>query len=100
MRAYRFPLEVPLRYRTVGDSSWRTGTTANISRSGVLFQADDLLGTDTELEMRIQLSHAQVAPASADLVCQARVVRAQPSGNAVPMLAAAFLRSRLERAQD
>ena len=30
---------LPLRYRPLGEKSWRPGTTENISRSGLLFQA-------------------------------------------------------------
>src|ERR1019366_1401637 len=38
-RARRFNLHLPLRYRPLGEKSWRPGTTENISRSGLLFQA-------------------------------------------------------------
>src|SRR3974390_2499968 len=38
-RAQRFNLQLPLRYRRVGEEGWRSGTTENISRSGMLFLA-------------------------------------------------------------
>src|SRR5258708_18743795 len=40
-RARRFNLQLPLRYRPLGDKSWRPGTTENISRSGLPFQAQE-----------------------------------------------------------
>ena len=40
-RATRFDLHLPLKYRLVGESGWREGTTENISRSGMLFQAEE-----------------------------------------------------------
>jgi len=42
-RARRFNLQLPLRYRPLGEKSWRPGTTENISRSGLLFQAQEAL---------------------------------------------------------
>ena len=38
-RAARFNLCLAVRYRVDGDPEWRRGTTANLSRSGVLFHA-------------------------------------------------------------
>ena len=37
-RATRFDLHLPLKYRLVGESGWREGTTENISRSGCFFR--------------------------------------------------------------
>jgi hypothetical protein len=37
-RAQGFNLQLPLKYRLLGESVWRNGTTANISRSGTLFR--------------------------------------------------------------
>jgi signal transduction histidine kinase/CheY-like chemotaxis protein len=41
-RAPRFKLHIPIRYRPVGQQSWRKGTTENISRSGLLFHAEEV----------------------------------------------------------
>jgi hypothetical protein len=88
MRASRYPLELPVRYRSVSDREWSTGTTANISRSGVLFRGDTSLGVDTEIELDISLSTISLG---ADIVCRARVVRSEPSNvDAAPLLAAVF----------
>lgn len=96
MRAHRYPLELPLRYRSVGDEQWKTGTTTNISRSGVLFQGETALGIDTEIEVGILLSRLTKG---ADVLFRARVVRNVENGSAVPMLAAAFSSYRFEPAR-
>ena len=41
-RAQRFNLQLPLKYRPIGEDDWRAGTTENISRSGMLFRAEEL----------------------------------------------------------
>lgn len=95
MRADRYDLQVPLRYRCLGDQAWSTGVTANISRSGVLFQAETALGIDTEIELGISLS---MMTAGADIVGRARVVRMEVSeAEPVPMLAAEFSKYRFEQ---
>src|SRR3954464_6269301 len=47
MRAFRFPLHVPLHYRRVGEQHWHEGTVENISCSGVLLRAEDFLQVHT-----------------------------------------------------
>jgi hypothetical protein len=71
-RATRVLLRLPLRYRMVGQTDWRPGKTENISRSGVLFVADDLFAVDTELELSFTLPE-ELGPAS--ILCRGRVVR-------------------------
>jgi hypothetical protein len=97
VRAYRYPLQLPLRYRSIGDQTWSTGTTTNISRSGVLFRGEKPIDIETEIEMDIVLS---AMSAGADVVCRARVVRAErAAADEAPILAAAFSNFRLEPAQ-
>jgi hypothetical protein len=89
MRAYRYPLELPLRYRSVGEKGWNEGTTANISRSGTLFRGEKMLAVDTEIEVGISLSASTAS--GAEIICRARVVRAEcPTIDAPPLLAVAF----------
>ena len=54
-RATRVLLRLPVRYRVVGATDWREGKTENISRSGVLFLADDLIAVDSEVELSFTL---------------------------------------------
>jgi CheY-like chemotaxis protein len=92
-RAQRFHLHLPLRYRRLGEQNWHDGTTENISRSGMLFQADELLQPSAQLEINLVLP-AEIAGLSAtEVVCRGEVVRTvQPNGGTVnPALAARIL---------
>ena len=92
-RAQRFQLHLPLRYRRVGESNWREGTTENISRSGMLFKADEMLQPSSQLEINLVLP-AEIAGLSAtEVVCRGEVVRSiAPQGGMVsPALAARIL---------
>jgi hypothetical protein len=92
MRAERFPLELPVRYRRVGEAAWLQGTTQNISYSGVLFHADEPLDVDTLVEISITLAVA----APSQVLCQARIVRAEARPSGPPAaLSAAFLEYQL-----
>ncbi len=72
-RAPRFTLQMPFRYRRVGAAEWNTGTTVNISRSGLLFCAELLPAQGTVLEMEVQLKGQN--PDLAAIVCSGTVVR-------------------------
>ncbi len=92
-RAQRFQLHLPLRYRRVGESNWREGTTENISRSGMLFNTDEVLQPSSQLEINLVLP-AEIAGLSAtEVVCRGEVVRSiEPQGEKVsPALAARIL---------
>ena len=56
MRATRFPLRLPVRYRPLGKPEWQQGQTENISHSGALFRVEALLPVDTRVEFRLVLS--------------------------------------------
>jgi PAS domain S-box-containing protein len=74
-RAQRFHLHLPLRYRRLGEKEWHVGTTENISRSGMLFEADELLQPSSQLEINLVLP-AEIAGLSAtEVVCRGEVVR-------------------------
>jgi len=92
-RAQRFQLHLPLRYRRVGESDWHEGTTENISRSGMLFQTNEMLQPSSQLEINLVLP-AEIAGLSAtEVVCRGEVVRSiAPNGGTVnPALAARIL---------
>lgn len=92
-RAQRFQLHLPLRYRRLGEQQWHTGTTENISRSGLLFEADEVLQPHSQLEINLVLP-AEIAGLSAtEVVCRGEVVRTVESeGKALhPALAARIL---------
>jgi nitrogen-specific signal transduction histidine kinase/DNA-binding NarL/FixJ family response regulator len=92
-RAQRFNLQLPLRYRKLGEQGWRNGTTENISRSGMLFQAEEMLQPSVQLEINLVLPAEIAGLSPTEVVCRGEVVRAvDPSGtNVSPALAAKIL---------
>jgi hypothetical protein len=90
-RARRFNLHLPLRYRPVGEKSWRAGTTENISRSGLLFRAQEVLQPAAQLEISLVLPAEIAGLAATEVVCRGEVVRAVAAGGVNPALAAKIL---------
>jgi PAS domain S-box-containing protein len=92
-RAQRFYLQLPLRYRRLGEKEWHVGTTENISRSGMLFEADELLQPAAQLEINLVLPAEIAGLSSTEVVCRGEVVRTiQSRGETVsPALAARIL---------
>lgn len=101
MRASRFPIEMRLRYRPSGEVGWTEGKTVNISRSGVLFEADELLEVDTPIEMSfdIPIEIGGAAGAGAEIACRGQVVRTilPPATDAPPAVAATIAEYRFVR---
>jgi len=92
-RARRFNLHLPLRYRPLGEQNWRAGTTENISRSGLLFQAQELLHPNAILEISLVLPAEIAGLAATEVICRGEVVRSvEAQGQGVsPALAAKIL---------
>lgn len=81
MRAPRFPLELPVRYRPVGaEAEWRHATTGNVSASGVLVQVPDPLQVDTRIEFRLGLDPVAQPAQHAEVCGLGRVVRIVATG--------------------
>jgi hypothetical protein len=74
-RAPRFAIRTPVQFRESGQGTWSEGTTVNISRSGVLFNADNLLERETMLEMRIIFPAEVTGAVPMSVVCWGPVVR-------------------------
>jgi PAS domain S-box-containing protein len=74
-RARRFNLHLPLRYRPLGEKSWRPGTTENISRSGLLFQAQEMLNLSAQLEISLVLPAEIAGLAATEVICRGEIVR-------------------------
>ena len=74
-RAPRYVLQVPVRYRALGGDDWHSGSTENMSRTGVLFRTGHLLQVSTTIEMLIRLPIGQ---GGSEVRCRGRVVRAMP----------------------
>ncbi len=92
-RAQRFQLHLPLRYRRLGENNWHEGKTENISRSGMLFQAEEALQPSAVLEINLVLPQEIAGLSETEVVCRGEVVRTvQPNGGTVtPALAARIL---------
>ena len=61
MRAPRFPLHLPVRYRPLGRAEWREATTGNISASGVLVHDPEPLQVETRVEFALVLQSTETA---------------------------------------
>jgi hypothetical protein len=70
-RAQRFQLRFPLSYRKIGMPDWKNGTTINISRTGILFEAGEDIPQDSVLDVRVCM------PLKATLTCEASIVRTE-----------------------
>ncbi len=84
-RATRFPVKIPFRYRRIGEIEWTQGTTENMSCSGVLFRAHQLIRPETPLEMHFALPPQLAGEASQEVACNGYVVRTvKPAGHGEP----------------
>lgn len=71
--APRFTLTLPMRYRPAGHPEWRNAKTANVSSSGVLFEASEPLQVGGRLEIEISMTAALSKPSR--IVATSEVVR-------------------------
>lgn len=92
-RAPRFAIPLWMLYRAAGESGWRAGRTENISRTGVLFTAEQLIERDSAIEMLLAMPSAVAGDRAGTAMCRGRIVRAVAPANAGerPGLAAAIL---------
>src|SRR5713101_6696752 len=93
-RAQRFNLQLPLKYRLLGESAWRNGTTENISRSGMLFRAEETIQPNAQLEINLVLPAEIAGLSTAEVICHGEVVRTVELEQPIvgPALAARILR--------
>jgi two-component system, cell cycle sensor histidine kinase and response regulator CckA len=97
-RAQRFQLRLPLKYRQVDEEIWHQGQTRNISRSGLLFQAEDLLQPNVVLEINLVLPSEIAGLSPTEVICKGEVVRTVKSEQeeVPPALAAKILQYRFQ----
>ena len=98
-RAQRYKMQLPLRYRPMGEAQWREGTTENISRSGLLFRAEETLQPTVQLEINMVLPPEIAGLASAEVMCRGEIVRtvAAESATTNPALAAKILQYQFQK---
>jgi PAS domain S-box-containing protein len=92
-RAQRFQLHLPLKYRRLDEEKWHAGETRNISRSGLLFQAEDLLQPNVVLEINLVLPPEIAGLSPTEVICKGEIVRTVHSNGEKmpPALAARIL---------
>jgi hypothetical protein len=90
-----------MKYRCVGQTNWREATTENISSSGVLFRAPELLELSTPIEMRVALPIGASHDRFPEVLCSGRIVRTvdMSAADRRPGLAAAITEYRLRPAR-
>jgi PAS domain S-box-containing protein len=100
-RAQRFKLNLPLRYRQIGQHDWRMGTTENISRSGLLFRAEERIAPNVQLEINLVLPAEIAGLASTEVLCRGEVVRTIEAETPAmsPALAAKILQYHFQGSQ-
>jgi len=76
-RAQRFALHFPLRYRRSAVQDWQDAKTVNISRTGILFRAQEAIPADSTLEIQIRF------PLKITLSCRGSLVRSDRMNFAV-----------------
>jgi len=101
-RAQRFQLHLPLKYRRLDEQDWHDGETRNISRSGLLFQAEDVVQPSVILEINLVLPPEIAGLSPTEVVCRGEVVRSvQTAGEEMPpALAAKILQYRFQHGSD
>jgi PAS domain S-box-containing protein len=75
LRAPRFQLHLPLKYRRLDEEKWHDGETRNISRSGLLFEAEDLLQPKVQLEINLVLPAEIAGLSPTEVICKGEIVR-------------------------
>lgn len=99
MRAQRFVIPMPLRYRRSGEEGWQEGRVENISRSGVLFEPAQLMQVKEPVEMSFQLPVEVGGASGAEVFCVGEIVRTvlPAASDARPGLAAKIVDYRFTR---
>jgi len=80
VRARRFPLRLPLVFRTGADEPWRRAVTMSISDRRLSFVTKRKLEAGDGLEMRFVV---RVSSARSEVNCTGRVVRGERSAEGV-----------------
>ena len=96
IRARRYDVRTPVRYRTNPLESWHSGETKNVSRSGVLLRTESVLDLDMPIELIVDLPAVITGEPAATVVCHGRVVRIDYTAES-PLAAAEFSSYRFVR---
>ncbi|HYY69643.1 MAG TPA: hypothetical protein VE734_07915 [Terriglobales bacterium] len=90
-RARRIKLhDHELKYRAAGTTAWHCGAVENVSQTGVLFRAGEVLPENTELELIMEMPPEITGQEHAQVIARGMVVRTVPaeSNKGKPAMAA------------
>jgi hypothetical protein len=76
-RARRYPIDIVLSYRPVGETRWRQGTTENFAYSGLLLRSQESLKVGTQIELKLRLPAFIVGKSPAWVISEGRIARLQ-----------------------
>ncbi len=82
--APRFTVHLPLRYRIAGEEHWFSGALENVSRSGLLFHADQPVPAHAQIEITLSLPVEWAGRTAPEVLCRAEVVRLAKAKERVP----------------
>ena len=88
-RATRFVTSLPALYRRSGEAAWKRGLTRDISDSGVLFEAGEMLPPESIVELTFHLPEQLGNLPAGQFTCIGKVVRQPPITESLPPRAAA-----------
>ncbi len=74
-RARRLKLNLPIRYRGKGLSTWYEGLIQNISQSGVMFHGPQQLPANALVEMIFEMPEEISGQKNSSVLCQGRLIR-------------------------
>jgi hypothetical protein len=83
-RSRRLHVSVPIMYRQAGTEIWYSGMVQNISQSGVLFEAAQLLPDDVDVEMVFEMPMEITGQPSSRVFCRGYVARSVLSARKPP----------------
>ncbi len=75
IRARRFRLRLPLRYRAIGERRWHRGVTVNVSCSGVLLRGRRIPQPASMLELLLPVPNQLAGGAQLTMLCRGRIAR-------------------------
>ena len=70
-----------MKYREVGTAAWHRGTVDNVSQTGILFRAADVLAENAEVEMILEMPPEITGQEHAQVIARGMVVRTVPAEN-------------------
>ena len=87
-----------LRYRPAGQEGWKQGSVENISRSGVLFRAQEEVALQTAVDIALLESPTGGTPP--EVLCWGVITRSAPSENSPALLAAKIVHYDFVRPEE